>query len=269
MSTTVTYKGNQIAEVNNDTKTLLTAGKYMEADVLLTDVTQGGTIKPRVLRHDAELVQTWSYDKQLNRDESITIPSYTTTATSLKASATLATPTLNFNDYNYFVTARAFTNPVYSTTTPVKGRQEYTFTSSVYEIVVVRANTGKALSQNKYATAVSSSLYTSGTGSRCLYWSSTSAVSWYTAVTYGASQSIVAPTLSSSTLTINSPSISIRGSSTYLTSAAWANITDVRAQYIIELWRVPYSADKVSGWQTGSGFQSMLNDVINNGGTLT
>lgn len=41
MSTTVTYKGNTIATVNNNTKTLKTAGKYMEDDVTLTDVSEG------------------------------------------------------------------------------------------------------------------------------------------------------------------------------------------------------------------------------------
>lgn len=37
MSTTVKYKGNIITTVNNNTKTLKTAGKYMEDDVELTD----------------------------------------------------------------------------------------------------------------------------------------------------------------------------------------------------------------------------------------
>ena len=43
MSATVKYKGNTLATVNNETKTLLTAGKYMEDDVEITDVTGGGT----------------------------------------------------------------------------------------------------------------------------------------------------------------------------------------------------------------------------------
>lgn len=38
MSVTVTYKGNTLATVENATKTLKTAGKYMEGDVTLTDV---------------------------------------------------------------------------------------------------------------------------------------------------------------------------------------------------------------------------------------
>ncbi len=43
MATTVTYKGNMIAAVNNNTKTLKTAGTMMEDDVILVDVTEGGT----------------------------------------------------------------------------------------------------------------------------------------------------------------------------------------------------------------------------------
>ena len=40
MSSTVTYKGSTIATVSNNTKTLNTAGKYMENNVTIVDVTQ-------------------------------------------------------------------------------------------------------------------------------------------------------------------------------------------------------------------------------------
>lgn len=42
MSTTVTYKGNVLATVENATKTLLTAGKYCEDNFTLTDVSGSG-----------------------------------------------------------------------------------------------------------------------------------------------------------------------------------------------------------------------------------
>ena len=38
MSTTVTYKGNQITTVDNETKTLNTAGKWLEGNIVVTDV---------------------------------------------------------------------------------------------------------------------------------------------------------------------------------------------------------------------------------------
>ena len=43
MSTTVTYKGSTLATVSNQTKTLLTEGKYLEDDLTLTDVSGGGS----------------------------------------------------------------------------------------------------------------------------------------------------------------------------------------------------------------------------------
>ena len=43
MSTTVSYKGNTLTTVNNNTKTLETEGKYLEADIILTDVSGGIT----------------------------------------------------------------------------------------------------------------------------------------------------------------------------------------------------------------------------------
>lgn len=43
MATTIKYKGTTIGTADNNTKTLKTAGKYMEADVILTDVTSGAS----------------------------------------------------------------------------------------------------------------------------------------------------------------------------------------------------------------------------------
>ena len=42
MSTTVTYKGQTLTTVENQTKTLNTAGTWVEGDFTLTDVTRGG-----------------------------------------------------------------------------------------------------------------------------------------------------------------------------------------------------------------------------------
>ena len=42
MSTTVTYKGQTLTTVNNQTKTLETAGTFLEGNITLTDVTAAG-----------------------------------------------------------------------------------------------------------------------------------------------------------------------------------------------------------------------------------
>lgn len=44
MSTTISYKGNTIATATNQTKTLTTAGKYLEANIIITDVTPAGSV---------------------------------------------------------------------------------------------------------------------------------------------------------------------------------------------------------------------------------
>jgi hypothetical protein len=44
MATTVSYKGSTIATVSNNTKTLETEGKYLEADIILTDNTHITTL---------------------------------------------------------------------------------------------------------------------------------------------------------------------------------------------------------------------------------
>lgn len=44
MSATIKYKGNTIATLNSDeTKTLLTSGRYCEADIVIENVQDGGT----------------------------------------------------------------------------------------------------------------------------------------------------------------------------------------------------------------------------------
>lgn len=41
MATTVSYKNNTLTTVNNQTKTLKTAGKYLEDDIILVDILSG------------------------------------------------------------------------------------------------------------------------------------------------------------------------------------------------------------------------------------
>ena len=48
MSTTVTYKGTTITTAENQTRTLATSGKWLEADIVITDVTQGGGGTPAI-----------------------------------------------------------------------------------------------------------------------------------------------------------------------------------------------------------------------------
>lgn len=63
MSTTVTYKGNTLVTVSNNTKTLKTAGKYMEGDVVLTDVSGSSSASKKQINfidYDGTIVESYT-----------------------------------------------------------------------------------------------------------------------------------------------------------------------------------------------------------------
>lgn len=66
MSTTVTYKGSTIATVDNNTKTLTTQGKYLEGNIILTDVSGSGATDFVVTLSWDSTEQMWMPDKTLS-----------------------------------------------------------------------------------------------------------------------------------------------------------------------------------------------------------
>ena len=218
------------------------------------------TYKMGVLRPDAELVQTWSYDKLWVTDDKQTIPEYTTSSTTLYTSAAITpTATLDLNTYCYYVLFRCITIPIYNTDTKSAGREDYSVSNTLYEIVDIPANIIQSISGTKYASRASA-VVTAGSIVRSPYWTSNSAIKIYTASSYGVHQTAAAPTLSSSssatpTLTIKDPNLVIRGSSTYLSSTHWATMTDIRRQYVIQLYRSPKGNANLDGWGVWTQFQ--------------
>ena len=244
-------------------QTAVTAGKYTTGAI---------TVKPFVfgaLRPDAEKVQTYTYDKLLVQDESITIPAYTTTSTTIKAGAALGTTyTTDYENYNYFILERFVTYPIYSSTSKAKGREEYNITSTLYELTDIPPDNFIA-SSGEVFTNHSVALTATGNLQRTLYWSSGSAVGVYTSASYGVVQVAVAPTLSSGVITVSSPNVNIRGSGTYLSSTYWGYMTDIRAQYIIDIYRAPKAANAINGWGLTTQMQHILDSMNSNNWTLT
>lgn len=220
-------------------------------------------LKTGVLRSDAELVQTWSKDSMFVSTDGGTIPAYSTTAQTLIAGAEL-TPTvsLTYASYNYYVLVRTITIPSYNTATIEKSRNEYTIASAMYEIVEIPASTFKTLDGSKTYTARSPNVVSAGIAYRILLWSSATAVTAYSS-TYGVHQIPTAPSLSTPTLTLKNPSLQMRGSTTYLTQSVWETISDIRYQYVIELYRAPKNNLNLDGW--GVYTQAMhIVDCVNN-----
>lgn len=205
-------------------------------------------LKMGVLRNDAELVQTWSKDSMFVSTDGGTIPAYSTTAQTLIAGANL-TPTvsLTYESYNYYVLVRTITIPSYNTATIEKSRNEYTIASAMYEIVEIPASTFKTLDGSKTYSPRSPNVVSAGIAYRMLLWSSATAVTVY-ASTYGVQQIPTAPSLSTPTLTLKNPSLQMRGSTTYLTQSVWETISDIRYQYVIELYRAPKNNLNLDGW---------------------
>lgn len=61
MSSTITYKGETIATASNNTKTLKTAGKYLEDDITVTDTSSSITLQNKTAT-PTESVQTLQAD---------------------------------------------------------------------------------------------------------------------------------------------------------------------------------------------------------------
>lgn len=249
------YDGPYAVTPSGDAQTLETTGKKLTGDIAVAPVPADYPfdLAPVVLRPDAELVERYTYDKRLVADEGIALPAYSTTARTLKASVSL-TPTvaLDYDNYRYFIVERMLAAPDYSAATKAKGREEYFADSHVYEVAEIPANSfvaadGKAITTRTVVVCGQSML-------RMLYWSSATAIALYTATTYGIAMGATAPTIASGALTLKSPMFLIRGSTTYLTSAMWALIEDIRFQYVIEVYRAPKGSRNVDGWATSQSF---------------
>ena len=244
------------------TKTAVASGKYTTGNITVNPFKFG------VLRQDAEKVQTYTYDKQIVRDESVTIPAYTTTATALMASAALSpTYTADLDNYNYYILERFFTYPIYSSTAKAKGRNEYAVSSVAYEVVRIPPD-NFITSSGKALASASTQIVSGGAFHRVFYWSSGSAVNVYTSAAYGCYQTATAPTISSGVITINSPVFNVRGNGTYYSSTYWGYTTDIRYQYIIEIYRAA-TTNGINGWSCTSQMMHNLDSINNNNWTLT
>lgn len=230
----------------------------------------GGAVKIGALRHDAELVRTWSYDKLWVADSEGTIPAYSSSSQTLKAYSTLTpTVTLDPSTYNYYIASRYLTYPIYNNTSKAKGREEYHMVATSYELVQLPIGTFDSMDKSKSNTSALDYAVQGITAQHViLFWNSATALNISSSSGYGAYMSPYPPTVSNGVLTVYSPTFYIRGSSTYLNSTYWGYMTDIRFQWIIELYRVPISAS-VKGWERLSQIYHMRDCVNDTSHTLT
>lgn len=262
--TSLTAVANAIREKGGTSSPLTFPQGFVDA---IGDISGGGgSLKPFVLRPDAELVQRWDYDKLIVADEGVTLPAYSTSQVTLKASETLYADSLSLTSYHYVAYIRMLTIPIYSEATIIKGREE--FHESVYCYEIVNTPRGSIQSRDgKTITSDVASIPSSYNGSRYAYYSSTTAITARETSNYGAALSGGLASMSGAKLTLKSPSMRIAGNSTYFPNTVWAILTDIRYQYIVELWRSPIDAS-VPGWHISNGLHHIA-DCYKNGGKLT
>ena len=235
---------------------------YASADVLVA-------LKTGVIRPDAELVQTYTYDKWMIEDEVVaSLPSYSTSAQTVVASETLGTITADLTNYNYYYNVTMLAYPTYSTTSKAKGRPEWWAGTTCYELCDVSANSFTTKDGSKTYTSANRVHSSAQTCYKLLYWSSASAISIYSSGLYGVYMGVTAPSLSSSTITVKSPTFNMRGSTTYFTSTFMNAVTDIRYQYKIRVYRVKKGDLNIDGWGMTSLWDQIVDGMNNNNWTL-
>ena len=236
----------------------LMGASYSDVPSVILPKTGGGTeefyhdLKPVILRPDAQKIQTYTYDKYWVEDEGNELPAYSTTANAMRATEELSpTVTLSYDDYTYYVVERFLAIPEYSITTKAKGRVEYYFCSYFYDIGRILGGTYKSLIDGVSTSITGRSVITGATtAARLFYWTSGSALGLYSSTSTGLYMTPVAPTISSGVLTMKSPTFGVKGSGTYFSSTFVNALTDIRFQYVMEVWRAPRNNLNIDGFGT-------------------
>ena len=187
-----------------------------------------------------ELVKSYTYDKKLIDDGVIqSIPSYSTSFQTLEASAEIEQLTCDFSNYFYFIFARGLTIPIYNTDTKGSGREEYSLASFFGMPYTGPSNvpciSDPAKTFDQSTTGLSKSIETT-----CyVRWKNESEITADVSSSYGVYQSFPNIQVTGNNLVVKSPNMYIRGNSNYFSSTYWSALTDIRCQYIIDVYKMP------------------------------
>ena len=237
--------------------------------IVLPDTGGGGavTLKEGVIRPDAELVQSWTYDKYIVEDEGVTLPSYSTTSATLKASASLDSVSVNFTDYDYMLVTRCLAIPKYvSGTSHGAGQEEYCLQPVLVEMShkhsrdIVSLDGSKSVSSYFITAVTTHPLYA--------YWNSSTGFSTLMGATSGASFTITSPAVNAASITANSPALRVVGNNSYFSATYYNALEDIRYQYVIELWRAAKGSLNLDGWGVQQEHMHMLGNIIDDNGKL-
>lgn len=236
----------QISITQNGTSTTDVSG-YANAEVT-ANVPQ---MKRMILRPDAEVVESWTYDKLWIADEGETLPAYDTTQHVLRDYEELNIEhEWDLGNYKYFLLNRSLVIPYYNTNEIARGRVEWSSSCSAYELTRFDGDNFFTLIDptKAFAGTPTSWISTGVQFPRTVYFSSASAVSVYISTSYGLWCVFTSPSYVGNVPTIMSPQFVFRCQGNIFDKPFYEALTDIRFQYIIELWREPIGSLSYDGW---------------------
>ena len=253
--------------VPTGTETITTLGVHNIADKESVNVQT--SLKEGVIRPDAELVKTFTFDKMAVADLNITLPAYTTTATVFLDTENLEEIIAPDDEYRYFIVEKFCAIPTYNRTDHLKGRVEYMVSTTCYDLVFTPPNYYKSLSNGELYASSQRVTQANGAVTKQPYYSSDNTFAIYTSSTYGIGATVQAPAVSSGKIVCKSPKWQLRGSANYFTSTYWNAMTDIRLQYVIEVWREPVGSLGIDGWNATQVLNHMVECAQSNTHKLT
>lgn len=209
----ITYKGAQIAEADANTKTLLTEGKYLEGNILVTDTPY-------------ELVSTF-YDKTFNLSDDTTFDSWTasTTASAILATANVGTFVADMLNYEYLLWWSVGGAIAHSSGATLKAVPDWEG-AELIQAIFRRAN---SLANIEAGNAAGNATLTTTTAPLNVYYNTSGTKTYTFSNSYGIYPAATNPTFSnatanSPTVTVKRPTLNARCSSSYFATARKAEV---------------------------------------------
>lgn len=231
MSATIIYKGQTLTTAENETRTLQTAGKYMEGDVIVQDVTAGGGLEHLTTLPTIEVALG---------DTAFNGWTPSTTAKAILPTQTAGTfVASNLNEFDYYVRQRTFVDVHYiEGTATAKGMFKFCAGEN-WNAITRRAGNASALNSGTIGTNLNESVTTT----YLLKYYNSAWTALYSSA-YGIYPSNAAQTLSSTnaaspTITVKSNIINAKCQSTYFSKGMAAKVDQAASiiKIVIDIYR--------------------------------
>lgn len=206
------------------------------------------------LRPDAEKIWSTHYDRLIIQDEGVTKPSYSTSEQTLRAASIIKSIDLDYENYFYNVFVKGIAIPILDPSTAPTTRPIAWWGCYSQEIVshMIDSGEGNIVIDRSFTSSYYRELAYTVSGQRIF-------VNNQAKTAYLSSQAL---TGSGDKLSILCPALRVRGDTSYMNSASFTALIDIRYIYDIELWKVPANTNGAQGFVLSSMQNELLKNVI-------